>query len=114
MSRAGLVAASEHASLLPSFRNLAEAQSSLFARRDADLAVLRDAAERLAPFALDFTPASLKLLEQWYFRLLDEDAFASAGFSRSAFERCVAAYLGEVLVKNRPPFEWFKIGRAHV
>ena len=30
-----------------------------------------------------------------------------AGFSRSAFERCVAAYLGEVLVKNRPPFEWF-------
>ena len=107
MSRAGLKAANRHGSKLPEFPNLEAAQVALFAERDRLLALCRELGQRSAEFRCCFEPESLKALERWYFELLDGDGFRGVGVSRDEFERCIAVYFGEVLVRNRSPFGWF-------
>jgi hypothetical protein len=105
MSRQGIKAAYDFGRDLPRYGSQQEAERDLFARRDRLLTRLCDSAGSKADF--DFSPQSLKKLESWYFELLDTNGFSSIGFDRSTFENAIPLYLGEVLVRNRPPFEWF-------
>jgi hypothetical protein len=107
MSKTGLRAAKLFGSQLPEFRGLAQAEHALLRERDRLIRRLTDLARRSATFQPDFSPESLKDLERWYFELLDSGEFRSIGADEETFERAMAMYLGEVLVQNAPPFEWF-------
>jgi len=107
MSRAGLIAARLFGRKLPTFRDLAEAERALLARRDELLRTLSELSRQSSDFSADLSPESLKGLERWYFELRDGPGFTSIGVDEETFERAMAMYLGEVLVRNAPPFEWF-------
>ena len=107
MTRAGLLAARLFGSRLPTYRDLAHAERALFARRDELLQQLVALSRRAPSFQPDFSPESLKELERWYFELKDGPGVASVGTDEETFERAMAMYLGEVLVRNIPEFEWF-------
>jgi hypothetical protein len=107
MSNAGLRAAKLFGSKLPAFRDLAEAERALYRERDDLIQRLTDLSRRSATFRPDFSPESLKDLEHWYFELVDGGGLHSIDADEETFERIMATYLGEVLVRNVPPFEWF-------
>jgi hypothetical protein len=107
MSKSGMIAALRHGAELPAFGSLAEAEVALFRERDQRLALLSKVAGESNGFACTFAPESLKELERWYFEILDAGAFSTLLLSQDDFERCLASYFGEVLVRNSPPFEWF-------
>jgi hypothetical protein len=107
MTRAGRLAAEQFGSTLPTFRDLAEAERVLYARRDELLRELVAVAPRSSSFQPDFSPESLKGLERWYFELEDGAGFGVIGADEETFERAMAMYLGEVLVRNASTFEWF-------
>jgi hypothetical protein len=106
MSNAGLRTAKLFGSKLPVFRDVAEAESSLYRERDDLIEKLTVLSRRSVSFRPDFSPASLKDLEHWYFELLDAGGLP-IGVDEATFERMIAMYLGEILVRNAPPFEWF-------
>jgi hypothetical protein len=106
MTRAGLLAAKLFGSRLPTYRDLAHAERALLSRRDELLRELVARSRLASSFRPDFTPESLKELERWYFELNDGPGVRSLGTSEETFERAMAMYLGEVLVRNVPEFEW--------
>lgn len=90
MSRQGMIGAGQHATDLPGFRSVAEAEHSLFASRDRALKELFALPELQR--ALDYRPESLNLLEQWFFASGQPVALAT-GFS---VVQAIGFYLGEV------------------
>ena len=106
MARTGRRAADEFGRTLPRYGSQEEAERALFSERDLLLDRLRTAAAGSPSFQCDFTPESLKTLERWYFALHERRTVATSGLSPETFERCVAMYLGEVIVKNHPAFRW--------
>ncbi len=106
MTKAGMVAAQQHAQLLPDFASPGEAQQALFSRRDRLLNMLQQAATRNLIFHFDLSPDSLKGLETWYFDLLESDGFRSLDLDRETFEHCISMYVGQVVVQNHPEFRW--------
>jgi hypothetical protein len=107
MSRAGLLAAKLFGAELPAFRDLAEAERALVRQRDELLRTLDELSRHSATFRADGSAESLKDLERWYFDLLEGAGFRSIGIDQETFERAIAMYLGQVLVRNVPSFEWF-------
>ena len=107
MSKAGLRAATLFGSKLPVFRGLEDAQRALYAEPDDLIRKLPELSRRSVSFRPDYSPESLKGLERWYFELLGGGGFRSIETDQKTFERAIAIYLGEVLVRNAPPFEWF-------
>ena len=107
MSKTGLRAAKLLGSKLPAFRDIEDAERSLCAERDDLIRKLTDLSRHSASFRTDFSPESLKDLEHWCLELLEGDGFRSIGTDRETFGQAIAMYLGEVLVRNAPPFEWF-------
>ncbi len=92
---------------LPAFKSQAEAEGHLFAQRDARLSRVVALAEKSGGiFCADFSPSSLKGLEQWYFALWESDGFDSLGLSREEFEQCMAVYFCELAVRNCPEANW--------
>jgi len=106
MTKAGMAAAQEHGTNLPSFASQGEAEHSLFARRDELLLTLQKSASGNSTFRFDSSPDSLKALEKWYFDLLEGQNFGSLGLDQATFEHCISMYLGHVLVQNHPKFKW--------
>ncbi len=106
MSRAGRRAADDLGKTLPRYGSLQEAERALFTQRDVLLGQLRTAAAASQSFQCDFTPDSLKALERWYFEVRERESFAAYGVSPETFERCMAMYLGEVIVQNHAAFHW--------
>jgi hypothetical protein len=106
MSRAGMRAAAAHGRALPRYGSQEEAERALFAHRDVLLDQFRAVAPNSASFRFDLTPESLKILERWYFELHERAAFGEIGLNRETFERCIAMYFGEVIVKNHAEFKW--------
>lgn len=106
MSRAGRRAADELGRSLPRYGSQAEAEQALFAQRDVLLERLRVAAAASQAFRCDFTPESLKTLERWYFDARERNMLAEYGLSPETCERCMAMYLGEVIVRNHAAFHW--------
>jgi len=107
MSRLGLRAAQRFGAKLPAFRDIAEAERALYGERDELVRKLTELSRRSAAFRPDLSPESLKDLEHWYFELLEGGGFHSIDADQETFERAIAMYLGQVLVRNAPPFEWF-------
>jgi hypothetical protein len=107
MSRTGRIAAKLFGQKLPAFADPVDAQGVLYRRRDELLGRLRDVAGQSGAFRPDFSPESLKDLERWYFELVEGGGFRSIGADEDSLERTIAMYLGAVLVRNAPPFEWF-------
>ncbi len=106
MSRAGRRAADDLGRTLPRFGSQEEAEKALFDQRDLLLGRLRTAAAASPSFQCDLTPESLKTLERWYFEVRERGTFARYGLSPETFGRCIAMYLGEVIVKNHAAFRW--------
>ena len=103
MTREGRKAAGEHALKLRHFDSQPEAQAALVAGRDEALRELVSAAKG-GGFDPNYSPASLKELEAWFFALHEVD-FVGAPLKREAMERGMAMYFGEVCVRNAG-FEW--------
>jgi hypothetical protein len=62
--------------------------------------LLFEAASKYPSFHLDYSPESLKQLEQWYFHLHETDSFRAMGIDRAMFETCMAMYFGETTVRS--------------
>ena len=107
MSDVGLRAARSFGSTLRAFRDLAEAERGLYAERDELVRKLTELSGGSAAFRPDFSPDSLKDLEHWYFGLVEGGGLHSIHTDDETFERAMAMYLGEVLVRHAPPFGWF-------
>lgn len=105
MTQAGTARLYEFSSKLPSFENREEAEQAFFQYRDGLLERLLEAGKQ-AQEPLDYSPESLKALETWYFQLWEGDAFESLSMDRACFERCMAMYFGEVVVRNNSAFSW--------
>lgn len=106
MGRAGMRAAEDHGKVLPRYGSQEDAERALFAQRDRLLDRLRAVAPASGAFRFDSTPQSLKAMEQWYFELHEGGAFDKLGVDRETFERCMAMYFGEVIVRNHATFNW--------
>src|SRR5271169_369499 len=102
----GLKVAKEFGQKLPAFASQADAQESLFKERDDRLLRMAQLAARSQVFHADFTPQTLKALEQWYFELWNSNSFDSLDIRREDFERCMASYFCEVAVRNCPGVQW--------
>jgi len=101
------LAAKLFGSKLPKYRDLAHAERALVPRRDELLQKLVALSHLASRFRPDSSPEILKELERWYFELKDGPGVGSVGTDEETFERAMAMYLGEVLVRNVPEFEWF-------
>ncbi len=107
MSKVALRAAKLFGSKLPAFRGIEEAERALYGERDELIRNLIELSRRSTAFRPDFSPDSLKDLEHWYFELSEGGGFHSIDTDEETFERAISMYLGQVLVRNAPLFEWF-------
>lgn len=106
MSRRGLQVAKDFGKRLPAFGSQADAEAYLFSRRDQLLQRLSELAAASGVFVADFSPASLKNVERFYFTLYETDGFEALGISLEEFEFCMASYFCEVAVRNCPNAKW--------
>lgn len=100
MSRQGRETAQQHGENLPAFDSAAEAEEYYHTRRDKHLVLLFEAASKNPSLDANYSPESLKQLEQWYFQLYESDSFGDAGIDRERFETCMAMYFGETAVRS--------------
>jgi hypothetical protein len=100
MSRRGRSLAIQYGEELPAFTGKSEAEQYYYGSRDRHLAILSEVAVKQQIFYPDYSPQSLKFLEQWYFHLYETDSFHLAGIHREEFEICMAMYFGETAVQN--------------
>jgi hypothetical protein len=98
MSRQGMVVAKEYGAQLPLFATLSDAKAKLFDQRDATLQAF---APEIASLGLDFSPASLKILEGWYV----SNGSPLAGASGYSLPHAIGFYFGEVLCRSAG-FAW--------
>ncbi len=106
MTQRGLEIANQFGKKLPSFANQAKAEEYFFAYKDNHLSILAEIASKQTKFLCDYSPESLKNLELWYFELYENDSFYQFGVDREIFERCMAMYFGEVMIKNIEGAHW--------
>jgi hypothetical protein len=91
---------------LPSFNSLAEATDHYERYRQAGLETLAGVVAAKTGFALDYSPESLKSLEDSYFKLIETGGFSSLGMSQQAFESLMGIYFGAVATRNDPAVRW--------
>jgi hypothetical protein len=106
MNREAVKVARRLSNRLPAFPSRREARSRLFAARDEQLSRLKAWAAHATESRLDASPESLKRIEAWYFRFLDEDRFRSIGTNREEFEDCMASYFCHVVVATHADAKW--------
>ncbi|HMV46418.1 MAG TPA: hypothetical protein PLD20_18420 [Blastocatellia bacterium] len=106
MSKQGLEAAKQPGEALPSFTSLENAASFYFAFRDDHLLILTRITAEQNDFTADFSPGSLKQIEAWYFKLCESNSFEGHKTNRATFERCLAMYFCEVVVRTFPNATW--------
>jgi hypothetical protein len=105
MKKRNMQIAQQYGEKLPAFDNPQEAEEYFRDFRKQHLALLEEAAGSQTSFAPDFSPESLKPLEEWYFYLHDKDAFRHIPIKREILESCMAVYFGETAVRNSDT-EW--------
>lgn len=106
MSKQGMKVALQRGDVLPSFDCQEAAQEALFKQRDESLELLSHLSRSQTLFKNDYSPASLKDLEAWYFELQADRGFEKLEVQRSTFEHCMAMYYGSVAVKNAEEAAW--------
>ena len=94
MPHQGMIVAHQFGEDLPAFASVAEARQSLFAARDTGLVDLT-AAPALQS-ALDYSPNSLNVLEQWFF-ISGQPITLPTGYSTA---HAIGFYLGEVFCRH--------------
>jgi hypothetical protein len=99
MSRYGLDVASSHGATLPKFSCVEEAERALYSQRDSILSALCN--ELGETLNLDYSPDSLKRLEQWFFEKRSPNKLQSG----VPVAKAIAVYFGEVLCRHGK-FKW--------
>jgi hypothetical protein len=98
---------------LPAFESQRAARAALSARRDLALVRLRELAS-IAEIALDWTPESLRPLEDWYLDLFRRRGFAKIGATRRDLEDAMSFYVGAVAVRTVSGAKWVVEGQGFV
>jgi hypothetical protein len=99
MSRKSLQAAFQYSKDLPTFSSLPEAEKALLDLKDSTLEVFLD--ENGIALGLDFSPESLKSLEQWYF----EYTYPNNALGNYSLAHAIGFYFGEVFCRSAG-FSW--------
>jgi hypothetical protein len=76
-------------------------------RRAELLGKLPDLARQSGRLPAGLQPRKSQGPQRWYFELVDSGGCRSIGTDEETLKRTIAMYMGEVLVRNAPPFEWF-------
>lgn len=103
MSKYSLKITQSYAKTLPSFQSLKEARNYYDKYRNEMLLLMKKIPKR---FNLDFTPDSLKTLEQLYFALVTNNNFSKFLTTKENFEKFMGIYFGEVLVTTCHKTKW--------
>jgi hypothetical protein len=106
MSKKPINIAREFGEELPAFNSLLDATDHYERYRQAGLETLAGVAAAQPGFALDYSPESLKSLEDYYFNLIETGGFAGLGVSQPAFESLMGIYFGTVAARNDPAVRW--------
>ena len=106
MSKNPIDIAREFGGQLPSFGNLAEATDHYERYRQAGLKTLAGLTADRPGFTMDYSPESLKSLEDVYFSLIETGGFPGLGLSQQAFESLMGIYFGAVATRTDPAVHW--------
>lgn len=106
MSKKPIDIAREFGGQLPSFSNLAEATDYFERYRQAGLQALADLIAEKPGFTMDYSPDSLKSLEDVYFNLIETSRFPDLGLSQQAFESLMGIYFAAVATRNARDAHW--------
>lgn len=106
MPKESIKTAIENGKKLQEFENIKDAELFFLAYKDSLLERVILIADDSPFFSTDFTVDSLKNLEKWYFHLFEHEGFAEIGMERNDFEKVMAIYFGEVVVRNSEEAEW--------
>jgi hypothetical protein len=87
---------------LPSFASLADASREYERYRRAGIEALEGLTRSLPGFAMDYSPDSLKSLEETYFKLVESAGFAGLGLTQQAFESLIGVYFAAVVTRHDP------------
>jgi hypothetical protein len=102
LSKKPLNVAREFGEQLPSFASLADASRHFERYRQAGIQTLESLATSLPGFAMDYSPDSLKSLEEAYFKLAESAGFEDLGLTQQAFESLIGVYFAAVVTRNDP------------
>src|SRR5713226_8317648 len=94
--------AREFGEQLPSFASLAEASRHYERYTQAGIQALEGLTPSLPGFAMDYSPDSLKSIEEIYFNLAETAGFAGLGLTQQAFESLIGVYFAAVVTRNDP------------
>ena len=102
MSRNPSDVAREFGEQLPSFTSLADATRHYESHTRAGIEALEGLTASLPGFDMDYSPDSLKSLEEAYFSLVERAGFARLGLTQQAFESLIGVYFAAVVTRNNP------------
>lgn len=106
MSKKGLKVAMEYGEKLREFDNVLKAEKFFKKYKDELLIQLELVSQESDIFKADYKVDSLKNLEKWYFELYEKNEFVKLGLNRNEFEKLMAIYFGEVVIKNNIDAKW--------
>lgn len=106
MSKNGFKAAIKYGEKLPEFENILEAEKFFEKYKDELIIQLELVSKESEIFKADYTVESLKGLEKWYFDLFEKNEFSKLGLNRNEFEKVMAIYFGEVVIRNNKNAKW--------
>jgi hypothetical protein len=94
--------AREFGERLPSFASLSDATRHYESYTRAGIEALEGLTASLPGFAMDYSPDSLKRLEEVYFNLTEGAGFAGLGLTQQDFESLIGVYFAAVVTRNNP------------
>lgn len=106
MPKESIKIAIEYGKKLQEFKDIKDAELFFLTCKDALLEQVTVLADDSPFFRADFTVDSLKSLEKWYFHIFEHEGFTEIGMERNDFEKVMAIYFGEVVVRNSEEAEW--------
>lgn len=106
MSKEGLKVAIQYGEQLHKFEDIKEAEMFFMKFKEELLIQLEVVSQESNIFTADYKVESLKTLEKWYFELYEKDEFSKLGLVRNEFEKIMAVYFGEVVLRNNKKAEW--------
>jgi hypothetical protein len=106
MSKIGLMFVKLFGKDLSNFKSQKKAEQYFKKYIDRYTKILEKLSKYTNEFTMDFSPESLKKIELWYFNLYESNKFSEIGTDRSIFEKCIAVYFGNVVIKNVDNAHW--------
>jgi hypothetical protein len=106
MPEKGLKVAIKYGENLHDFESIKEAEMFFLKFKDELLIQLELVSKESDIFKVDYNVESLKSLEKWYFEIYEKNKFDKLGLDRNEFEKVMAIYFGEVVVRNNKEAKW--------